>query len=127
MENQDLSTRDEQIVLLRPEIIFTDIPQPLADFQAVLRQILKLQNPILIKIASGFLAHKYKGFFNRDESIKKELLLQSLKKDIPFKKMMIGSIIGLFTEVEIEIYLQQEQEINKRLVAFIYKRLSTQL
>ena len=127
MENKDNISRNEQIVLLRPEIIFSDIPQPLADFQAVLRQILKLQNPILIKIAGEFLAKKYKGFFDRDENIKKELLLQSLKKDIPFKKMMIGLIIGLLTEVEIEIYLQQEQEINKRLVEFMFKRLSTQL
>jgi hypothetical protein len=127
MEIQNISLRDQQITLLRPEIIFSDIPQPLADFQAVLRKILKLQNPILVKITLHFLSNKYKGFIQRDDTVKKELLLQSLKKDIPFKKMLIGFIIGLFTESECETYLANEQEINKRLVEFLYKRLATQL
>jgi hypothetical protein len=127
MEVQNISLRDQQITLLRPEIIFSDIPQPLADFQAELRKILKLQNPILVKITLHFLSNKYKGFIQREDNVKKELLLQSLKKDIPFKKMLIGFIIGLFTESECETYLANEQEINKRLVEFLYKRLATQL
>lgn len=127
IESQNTNLRDQQITLLRPEIIFTESPQPLADFQAILRQVLKLQNPILVKIALHFLSNKYKGFIQRDETIKKDLLLQCLKKDIPFKKMLIGLVVGLFTEAETETYLQNEQEINKRLVEFMYKRLSTQL
>ncbi|MBU1760426.1 MAG: hypothetical protein KKB19_06195, partial [Bacteroidetes bacterium] len=91
------------------------------------RQVLKLQNDVLLTLALNFLENKYKDYQNRDLTIKYNLLYQSLKKDIPFKKMLIGTIVGFFTQNELAIYHTQEQEINKRLVEFIYKRLSTQI
>ncbi len=122
-----MKDRDLEIQKLRPEIKFGEIPQPLDQFQEVLRQVLKLQNEVLLKTALYFLENKYKGFINRDETIKKELFYQSLKKDIPFKKDLIGMIKGLFTSQEIDFYLSNQQEINKRLTEFIYKRVVEQL
>jgi hypothetical protein len=99
----------------------------LDQFQEVLRQVLKLQNDVLLNLTLHFLENKYKDFQNRDTTIKDHLLHQSLKKDIPFKKLLMGTIIGLFTLEEVKIYHQNEQEINKRLVEFIYKRLASQV
>jgi hypothetical protein len=120
-------TRDEVIKNIRPEIQLLSPEQPLEQFQEVLRQVLKLQNDILITLALHFLENKYKNYQHRDLTIKDGLLYQSLKKDIPFKKLLIGVVVGLFTQDELAIYHQQEQEINKRLVEFIYKRLVTQI
>jgi hypothetical protein len=122
-----MTLRDIEIQKLRSEINFGEIPQPLEQFQEVLRQVLKLQNDVLVQSSVHFLENKYKGFSNRDETIKKELFYQTLKKDIPFKKDLIGMIKGLFTSIELNFYLSNQQEINKRLVEFIYKRVVEQL
>ena len=122
-----MTLRDIEIQKLRPEINFGEIPQPLEQFQEVLRQVLKLQNDVLVQSSVHFLENKYKGFSNSDETIKKELFYQTLKKDIPFKKDLIGMIKGLFTSIELNFYLSNQQEINKRLVEFIYKRVVEQL
>ncbi len=122
-----MTLRDIEIQKLRPEINFGEIQQPLEQFQEVLRQVLKLQNDVLVQSSVHFLENKYKGFSNRDETIKKELFYQTLKKDIPFKKDLIGMIKGLFTSIELNFYLSNQQEINKRLVEFIYKRVVEQL
>lgn len=120
-------TRDEALKSIRPEIQLSNPEQPLEQFQEILRQVLKLQNDVLVTIALHFLENKYKDYLNRDLTIKDNLLYQSLKKDIPFKKMLIGTVVGFFTQDELAIYHTQEQEINKRLVEFIYKRLNTQI
>ena len=122
-----MTNRDLEIQRLRPKIDFGEIPQPLEEFQEVLRKVLKLQNDVLIKSSLHFLENKYKGFSNRDETIKRELFYQSLKKDIPFKKDLIGMIKGMLTSNELDVYLLNQQEINKRLVEFIYKRVIEKL
>ncbi len=122
-----MTNRDQELIKIRPAIDFGEIPQPLAQFQEVLRQVLKFQNPILLKVSLHYLENKYKGFLKRDATVKTELLHQTLKKDIAFKKLLVGLMIGLFTEEETEFYFQNEQEINKRLIEFIFKRLSDQI
>ncbi|MBK0383981.1 hypothetical protein I5M32_13515 [Pedobacter sp. SD-b] len=122
-----MTNRDNEIIKLRPEIDFGDIPQPLEQFQEVLRQVLKFQHDVLVQTTRDYLEHKYKGFSTRDETVKEELFYQSLKKDIPFKKDLIGMIKGMFTSLELEYYLNNQQEINKRLVEFIYKRVLSEL
>ncbi len=122
-----MEDRDSQIQQLRPQIDFGEIPQPLDQFQEVLRQVLKFQNDVLVQLSAHFLEKKYKGFSMRDDTIKKDLFYQTLKKDIPFKKELIGMVCGLFTSSEMDFYLENQQEINKRLAEFIYKRVITQI
>ncbi|WP_017258656.1 hypothetical protein [Pedobacter arcticus] len=122
-----MEDRDLNIQQIRPQIDFGEIHQPLDRFQEVLRQVLKFQNDILVQLSIHFLEKKYKSFATRDETIKKDLFYQSLKKDIPFKKELIGVLNGLFTKPEMDFYLANRQEINKRLVEFIYKRLVAQI
>lgn len=122
-----MESRDLKLQQIRPEIDFGKIPQPLDQFQEVLRQVLKFQNDILVQVSLHFLHKKHKDFSGRDETIKKELFYQSLKKDIPFKKELIGMINGLFTTSEMNFYLGNQQEINKRLAEFVYKRVAEQL
>lgn len=119
--------RDLKIGQLRPQIDFGEIPQPLDCFQEVLRQVLKFQNDILVQLSLHFLENKYKGFSTWDETVKKDFFYQSLKKDTSFKKQLIGVINGLFTKPEMELYLANQQEINKRLIEFIYKRVVVQI
>jgi hypothetical protein len=122
-----MDTRDQQILNIRPMIDFGEIPQPLEKFQGVLRQVLKFQNDILLLNIKNFLNIKHKGFDNLDYTVRKELFYKSLKNDIALKKDLIGMVKGLFTSQELEIYFNNQKEINKRLLEFIYKRIVEQL
>ena len=46
-----------------------------------------------------------------------------MTKDINFKNIVIGSIIGHLEENEIEIYFKSKTEINKRIIQIIKQRL----
>jgi hypothetical protein len=46
-----------------------------------------------------------------------------LTKDINFKNILIGSIVGHFDENEIEIYLKSTSELNKRIIQIVKQRL----
>lgn len=119
--------RDESLIKLRPEIDFGDIPQPLNQLQGVLRQILKFQNDALVINVLHYLKDKHKGYTGLDHLSRLELLSKSLKNDIPLKKDLIGMVKGLFTADELNEYLTNQKEINKRLLEFIYKRVSEQI
>jgi hypothetical protein len=75
----------------------------------------------------NFLNIKHKGFDNLDYTVRKELFYKSLKNDIALKKDLIGMVKGLFISQELEIYFNNQKEINKRLLEFIYKRIVEQL
>ena len=121
--------RDTQIQNIRPQINVEDLTnEPMERFQNhTLRQILKLQNDALLAICKDFLQNKYKNFEGRDQTIKNSLLHEALKTDQALKKLLYGMVIGLFTIEELDFYILHKSEINKRLVEFIFKRLSTQL
>jgi hypothetical protein len=50
-----------------------------------------------------------------------------LTKDINFKNILIGSIIGHLNENEIKIYLKSKSELNKRIIQMVMQRLQDNL
>ena len=50
-----------------------------------------------------------------------------LTKDINFKNILIGSIIGHLNKNEIEIYLKSKSELNKRIIQMVKQRLQDNL
>jgi hypothetical protein len=124
-----MMTRDEQLLYIRPEIDAEHITDELMEvFQnKTLRQVLKLQNDTLLVICLDFLNNKYKNFEGRDNTIKKSLIQEALKTDQALKRLLYGVVIGQFTSNELEFYLANKSDVNKRLVEFIYKRVFGQL
>ena len=124
-----MMNRDEQLLSIRPEIVAENITnEPMEVFQnKTLRQVLKLQNDALLAICLDFLNNKYKNFEGRDATIIKSLTHEALKTDQSLKKLLYGVVIGQFTTNELAFYLAHKSDINKRLVEFIFKRISGQL
>lgn len=122
-------TRDEQLLSIRPEIAAELITDELMEvFQnKTLRQVLKLQNDTLLAICLDFLNNKYKNFEGRDNTIKKSLMQDALKTDQALKKLLYGVVVGQLTSSELAFYLDHKSDINKRLVEFIFKRVSGQV
>ena len=123
--------RDEFLLHYRPAIVIENpesITEDLSKFQNfTLRAVLKLQNDVLVRICTDFLQKNYKNFSQQQSLDKVKLLQQALKSNIQLKTLLFGIIAGFLTSEELDFYLQNASEINKRLSAFIFKRVSEQL
>lgn len=126
-----MNTRDLNLKNIRPLIpTITEeaVTSPTERFQnQTLRPILKLQNDLLIVIFQQYTIQR-KGVFSKLSISKKvEYLEQSLRKDLKFRSLLIGSIVGQFTLEEWKSYVEHENELRKRLISMLIKRLVSQV
>lgn len=88
-----------------------------------LRPILKLQHELLIKVFNSKIESlniNWKGI-NRAQKI--EVVKSQLIKNIPFKNLVIGIIVGQLNETELEKYLIKKREFNKRIIQMALERI----
>lgn len=124
-----MDNRDKAIKEVRPLLKFDVEPVTLTEkFQnSVLRPILKLQNNLLLKTFQQYIK-KRKGVFNTMDTIHKNRYIeQSLKSDTRLKQFSIGLIVGLFTLEELDLYIGNENEINRRINTMLIQRLQSQV
>lgn len=89
----------------------------------VLRPIIKMQNNILVAFFKSYIKNNKVKFNTLKAKVQENKINSILTKDINFKKILIGSIIGHLEENEIEIYFKSKTEINKRIIQIIKQRL----
>ena len=82
-----------------------------------------MQNNLLTVFFKNYLRNR-KIEFDRLKSEDQENKVKTiLTKDINFKNILIGSIVGHFDENEIKIYLKYVSELNKRIIQIVMQRL----
>ena len=125
------SLRDKNIVLLRPKVNSNksiSYKNDIEKFQnIVLRPILKFQNDLLVEIFI-FEFEKTKTKFdliNNDQKIK--LIINNLKYNNKLKQILLGTIIGMFSNNNITFYKANYSKINKRIFSMLNDRLIDQL
>ena len=93
----------------------------------ILRQIIKVQTSLLVEAFKKYVdAHK--GVFYQLRPEKKFIYIEnSIKKDQKFRNFLKGTIIGMFTLEEYELYKKNSSSLNKRMMNLVYKRLSDNL
>ena len=109
-------------VAIRPKLELTSsIPDE--NFQnKTLRPILKMQNSVLLAV---FLKqHSKFEIANVNENLIFQKVQNTLRKNVALKNKMLGMVIGLFTDEELEIYQQNESEYNKRIIGMLTQRLA---
>jgi len=89
----------------------------------VLRPIIKMQNNLLITFFKNYIKNRKIEFNKLGVEFQEKKINSILTKDINFKNILIGSIIGHLEENEIEIYFKSKTEINKRIIQIIKQRL----
>jgi len=101
---------------------------PAEQFQnTCLRPILKLQNEILIALFRAYIVSR-KGKFNQlAETAKAAYIADNIKKDLKFKNLLLGTIIGHFTLEEYQQYQSHAAELNRRISNMLIKRLQDQV
>lgn len=116
--------RDTDLKKIRPNLNLANTDtKPLELFQnRTLRPILKLQQEFTFTLLQ---THKnYKPIqslkISRDQYEK--LIAKFIQTNLGLKNQIIGAIIGLFTSDEINFYLTQKKELNRRIIQMQLKR-----
>jgi len=89
----------------------------------VLRPVIKMQNNLLVAFFKNYIKNNKIKFNTLKPEVQENKINTILTKDINFKNILIGSIIGHLEENEIEIYFKYKTEINKRIIQIIKQRL----
>ncbi|MDG2448508.1 MAG: hypothetical protein P8M34_02685 [Saprospiraceae bacterium] len=92
-----------------------------------LRPILKFQNDLILSI---FLFHfeKHKTeFYQFTEAKRNEFIEQKIQLDRNLRFLLLGTIIGHFTDLEWQMYIPNEKEMNRRITRLLIQRLQDQL
>ena len=126
-----METRTKSLLSIRPSLDHiknTDDPASEAYFQnEVLRPILKFQNYLFVQVLKNyFLKHK-NSFYSL--SLEKRLLYieNALQKDIKFRNVLKGIIIGQFTLEEYHSYRSKSAALNKRMMQMLIQRYQSQI
>ena len=126
-----METRTKSLLSIRPSLDHiknTDDPASEAYFQnEVLRPILKFQNDLFVQVLKNyFLKHK-NSFYSL--SLEKRLLYieNALQKDIKFRNVLKGIIIGQFTLEEYHSYRSKSTALNKRMMQMLIQRYQSQI
>jgi len=120
--------RETNIKTIRPVLNFEKEAQSECEkFQnEVLRPILKLQHDLLIEIFKTY-CNKRKGTFDKlSEKEKYVYIDQAVRKDMKFKHYLEGIITGIFTIDEYQTFIENEEELTKRMVNLLVQRLESQ-
>ena len=119
--------RSEQISALRTEIP-TDAersPLPLEQFQnSSLRPILKFQNDLFL----AYFKSQLNGAEIPDFKMEIEQFVKlRLQKDMTIRNTLIGMVLALLTEGELQYFIEHKNEMNKRIVDMLSQRIAEQL
>lgn len=125
-----MKTRDQFIINFRGEMIGTinnnSSPEELFQNQT-LRPILKLQNDLFIDVFKNYIIQSKCDFSNFKTEKKLQFIENSIQKDIKFRNILKGIVIGLFSIEEYNIFSQNSSSINKRMFTMLVERLKSQI
>lgn len=121
----------KQLLTLRSTIPSVQLDLEMSEEEAfqngTIRPILKFQNELLLAIYAEHV-QKYKGIFYQLTIPKRiEFIKESLQKDAILKHTLLGTVLGLFTQEEFQLYLTHEKELKKRICDMLTQRLQDQV
>ena len=93
----------------------------------VLRPIIKMQNNLLVVLFKNYIRKRKIEFNKLKAEVQENKINSILTKDINFKNILLGIIIGHFNKNEIKIYLKSKSELNKRIIQIVKQRLQDNL
>jgi hypothetical protein len=89
----------------------------------VLRPVIKMQHHLLIAFFKSYLLNRKIDFASFSEEKKKIKIKSIFEKDINFKNLILGTILGHFSVDEYAFYNKKSSEVNKRILQIIIQRL----
>lgn len=126
-----MSDRDAQLIAMRPELAQLRLNDQMSEqehFQnETLRPILKLQNDLILDLFRHYV-EKHKGvFYEISPERKMDYIESAIHKDMKFRNILKGLVLGQFTLEEYRTYSKDSSAINKRILSMIKERLKSQI
>lgn len=101
---------------------------PVEKFQnLVIRPIIKMKSDHIKKFVGDSLSLQKSSFTDLNQDKKIEFLNAQFNNNNSFKQYIIGIVVGNFSLLELEDYLEYKKELNKRIVQIIKERTISQL
>ncbi|NVJ88582.1 MAG: glyoxalase [Flavobacteriaceae bacterium] len=91
---------------------------------ATIRAIIKMQHQTLITLLKDNLTRKKINVSELSSDKLVGVIKTTLKKDNTFKKILHGVIIGQFSDSELNVYIENSSEYNRRILQIITQRYS---
>lgn len=88
----------------------------------IIRPIIKMQHDLLIAFLNNYLQKRKIDFSGISEEKRRLKIKVILEKDIPFRNMILGSVIGHFSKDEYNHYYAIASEMNKRIIQITIQR-----
>ena len=92
----------------------------------VLRPVLKFQNDLLTEIFKNYCNKRKSIFYKLSDKEKMVYIDQAVRRDMKFKHYLEGIITGLFTVEEYNTFMENEEELTKRIINLLIQRLQSQ-
>ncbi|WP_034058919.1 hypothetical protein [Lacinutrix jangbogonensis] len=126
-----MRTRDLQLLEIRPLIHSIKINDNMSKeerFQNLtLRPIIKLQNDLLIAVFRNYITNHKNVFYELTTERRLQYMDNATHKDIKFRNVLKGMIIGQFTSDEYILYNESSSALNKRMMNIIIQRLQSNI
>lgn len=128
--NTNIMTRNESITTLRPIIHTIKEIEDTTDVEKfqnqVIRPILKYQHEVIVQYIHTKAMTRDRNFSPLNTIEKERFLDKIIFKDNKINQVLIGIVIGLFTTIELNTFLDNESEYKRRMSSMIRERfLST--
>ncbi|WP_445710812.1 glyoxalase [Flavobacterium sp.] len=92
-----------------------------------LRPILKLQNDLIIEVFRNYAIKQKNVLFSLSPEKKKNYVENAIQRDIKFRNLLKGIVIGMFTISEYKEYIQNSSNLNKRIMGLLIERIKSQI
>ena len=115
---------DAQRLSLRPTLSLAPAAAPAEQFQNdTLRPVAKQQNDLLVAAFRLFLRKRKVNFSNTAMDARFAKVKELVARDNRLRGLLFGIIIGGFTTEEMQYYVENEGEVNRRLTNLLTERL----
>lgn len=89
----------------------------------VIRPVLKMQHDIIIKIFNFSIKKLAMDWNNLKKNKKIQFIDNQLSRNIQLKNLVLGIVVGQLEEIEIDKYLMNSREYNKRIIKMSIQRI----
>ena len=110
-----------------PDLINAQTTKAEAFQNSIIRPVIKMQHHLIIAFFKQYLQKRKIDISSLSEEKKKLKIKSIFEKDINFKNLILGIIIGHFSVEEYLSYTQNLTEFNKRVIQIIIQRLQDSL
>ncbi|MEY4904668.1 MAG: hypothetical protein RLZZ292_2483 [Bacteroidota bacterium] len=116
------------LLQLRPTIssASTENANTVERFQnETLRPILKFQHDLLMQVMKQNFIKRKNEFYKTPEKARTTYLEDTVRKDLRFKSLLHGIVIGHFTDVEYTTFTENEAELGRRITDLLVQRFQS--